>query len=314
MWADHMNRVQEEVEAIQRTLGIVPQRASNNPGGLTPDHGTVAARIQSVARGEHVPFFRGSVREFDVTTNAWQRPTLRADEDPFGMSTGTGIRLNESGLWCFTIKADWQTNSDTQRYEAIRSLRLEINGNDIGVRHVLEEGSHNRNALHQHITWTETLAKGTRISMGIRTDLNASTRELDAHCYMRAHLIRCHPHTGEGESVPFDQMPDQKPGDKPPVCIPKPRPDECRYTVYCCYEGLRTVPRSDINRGGSALSRIQIIDNSHRFYDMSPHPIFTTLDEAMEYRDELWYQMTGWRGAWQEADNVVESGIHWPST
>jgi hypothetical protein len=313
VWADHMNRVQEELRAIQETLGVMPQRATADPGGRTPDHGTVAARIQSVARGEQIPYFRGSVREFDVVLNQWQRPVLRADEDPFGMYTGTGLRLNESGLWCITIKADWQSNNDTQRIGTTRILRLEVNGQDIGVRDVLEEGSHNRLALHQHITWTETLDKGTMISLGIRTNMAGTTSNLDAHCYMRAHLVRCHPYTGEGMSVPFDQWPNPGPGEKPPTCYPRPRPERCRYTVYCCYGGLRMVPRADIRAGGSALSRICIIDNTHPFYELSPHPIFETVEEVMAYRDELWYQMTGWRGQWNEEDNRVWSGTIWPS-
>src|SRR5690606_41230201 len=102
-----MNRMQEETKAIQETLGVIPQRATNNPGGLTPDHGTVAARIQSAARAEHIPYFRGSHHTFRASRNQWLTPQSRPDGAPYGMSTRRCFRINETGLCLMTDRWIW---------------------------------------------------------------------------------------------------------------------------------------------------------------------------------------------------------------
>jgi hypothetical protein len=308
VWAEHMNRIQEEIQATQTTLGTVPQIASANPGGLKPDYGTVANRIQSVARGEQTPFFRGSQRNFQITPNAWSRPSLRADDDPFSMYAGTGVKLNEDGLWSVTIKADWQATSDTTAHEAARMIRLEVNGADIGVRNLIKEGSHNRLALHNHVTWEDTFSKGTVLSLSVRTNHDGPVSQLNVHTYLRAHLVRCNSVSGDGGSIPFEPWPDQPPGEKPPTTVSRPPADVLQYTVYCRYGGLSASGTGS----GWTLIDIQIVDNSSAMFDKSTNPKFATLAEVIAFKKTLWTQLTGQPRNWSNSDFNVEGGNRWP--
>src|SRR5690606_15387330 len=133
-------------------------------------------------------------------------------------ATGTGIKLNQTGLWTISLLATWKATTQTQTNEAVRMIRLEVNGSDIGVRDVVEEQATNKSALHNHLTWTDTFSKDTTISMGVRTDMNgAAGAQAVLHAYIRAYLVRCHDSAGAGGSVPFDPIPDQQPGDTPPT-------------------------------------------------------------------------------------------------
>lgn len=320
VWAEHMNSIQDETLAIQQTLGVIPQTATANPGMVNPNHGTVAARIQSVARGEQIPIFRGSTRENSLTAGVWVKPSLRADDDPFSMSTGTGARLNESGLWCITLKCDWKSIPATVQHEAARLLRLEVDGVDIGVRDVIQEGPHNQSLLHNTLTWTETFAKNTLISMGVRTNTGGSPGALAYNAYMRLHLVRCHP-VGEGGSLPFEEIPDEHPPTVPPNEVVVTPPDAIRkYTVIA---RLDNEPARQVNpitgflidsRAAGTVLNISIIDNTHPAFARSPYPKFVTRAEAEAYatqlRNNYW---AGPPGSFSTFGNVI-TGTQWPST
>lgn len=283
VWADHMNRMQDETKAIQETLGIIPQKATNNPGGLTPDHGTVAARIQSVARGEHIPYYRGSVVNYRAQPNVWHTPQLRADDDPFGLTTGSGLKLNETGLWMITAKCDWQATTYTRSQKAARLLRLQINGADVGVRDVFREDDHNTYALHNHLSWEDTFAKGTTISLGIRTEVQAPDHVLPAHVWLRAHLVRCQDAAnGEGTSVPFELPPDQPSGEVPDNggCIPhRPPEDDCMVIPWFG----PTLPGG----GWSIIDFVHVQRDDPRWYHPGNvnAPTFRSHEDAVEWVD-----------------------------
>lgn len=317
VWAEHMNSIQDETLAIQQTLGVVPQTATANPGMVNPNHGTVAARIQSVARGEQIPIFRGSTRESSVTQGIWGRPSLRADDDPFSMSTGTGARLNESGLWCITLKCDWKSVPITLQHEAARLLRLEVDGDDIGVRNVIQEGPHNRSILHNTLTWTDTFAKNTLISMGVRTNTGGSPGPLIYNAYMRLHLVRCHP-VGEGGSLPFEEIPDEQPPTVPPNEVVVTPPDAIRkYTVIASVsnEPARQIdPRSGFlinSTAASTVNTISVIDNTHPAFNRSRHPKFVTYQEAADYA--IWLRQNLQGPDWYSDLGETITGTRWPS-
>ncbi|MEU4534293.1 hypothetical protein AB0G15_05415 [Streptosporangium sp. NPDC023825] len=305
VWAEHMNSVQDETSAIQQTLGIVPQIATANPGMVNPNHGTVAARIQHVARGEQIPIFRGSTRDATVTPGVWVRPTLRADDDPFSMSTGTGIKINESGLWQITLKCDWKSVPATVQHQAARLLRLEINGDDVGVRNVIEEIPQNRAALHNHLTWTENLAKNTTISMGVRTNTGGSPGELIYNAYMRVHMVRCHP-PGEGGPIPFEDIPDVEP---PPQVVVTPSTKQ--YTIIATLYPVGGTLDHDYSTGWTAGSppgvgaNIEVVDSTHPAFASSPYPKFNSLAEAQAYANE---KRQNYFGAYAPRNTYTYSG------
>jgi hypothetical protein len=309
VWAEHMNSMQDETNALQTTLGLVPQIATNNPGHQAPDHGTVAARIQHVARGEQIPIFRGSTREATVTPNVWVRPSLRADDDAFSMSTGTGIKLCESGLWAFTIKADWKSTGITVQQEATRMARLEIDGVDIGVRHVMQEQPHNRYAMHNTVTWIDTFSEDTVVSMGVRTDCGGNPGPLLYNSYLRAHLVRCHPE-GEGGSLPFDDIPDVvKP---PPDVVVRPPANNLKYTVLVTltWIGGRHDYETGVGSGPpGAAAHYEIIDSTHPKYNSSPYPKFNSMSEARAFIASQ--QSNSWGNDYYAYSPPVTGTISW---
>ncbi|WP_188187608.1 hypothetical protein [Nonomuraea sp. SYSU D8015] len=216
IFAANFNQTQDELAAIERTLGLMPQRATNNPARRTPDYGTVTARILASARGEPMIAYRGTHIGAQVIPNEYFRPRLTAVEDTHGMAHNTGFRINQTGYWMITAKADWLATSASQRQITSRMLSLEINQRDVGLRDVLLESDKNRDSMTTTVTWQENLVEGTDITVALHAILADTERIVEpVNVYLRAHLVRCLRQGGPGLPNPnFD--PDPPPPPPPP--------------------------------------------------------------------------------------------------
>mgnify|MGYP001057051799 CR=1 FL=1 len=237
IWAQHFNRVQDEITATERTLGLMPHVATADPGGLTPDYGTVSARIQAIARGEPMITYRGYHLNAQIIPNEYFRPRLEAAEDTHGMAHGTGFMIAETGYWMITAKADWLPTSVAQQQITTRMLILEINGRDVGLRDVLLETDKNRENMTTMITWQENLEKGTHITVALHAILADTTRTIaPVNVYLRAHLVRCLEKGGPGLPIPWfepDPRPDPPSRPRPPDDGCQPPPDDgCQNYVH----------------------------------------------------------------------------------
>mgnify|MGYP000848079895 CR=1 FL=1 len=196
LWAAHVNDLQEEVDATQRTLGLTPHISRADPGGLTRDYGTVEARMTAHARGEALPFFRAQAIELVTYPGEWTPVPITAAEailaDPFRMADGSGVRLNAHGLWVIHARTEWQATGYTLLNQARRMLRVLINGSDVGLSDYTGEDARNSFTLHNQVSWQEVLPRGTTITVQVRTDLDdAPSHELKVNVDLRLYLVRC---------------------------------------------------------------------------------------------------------------------------
>ncbi|MEV4576015.1 hypothetical protein AB0K16_22485 [Nonomuraea jabiensis] len=183
--------------------------------------------------GEDEPWL-GLPLEQDAESTAdggWQRlpfSPLNAD-DPFSMHIGDGIRLNETGLWMVNLKVDHLPTEDTVDVRARRRARLEINGRDATLRHLVRENEYNGSFLSNVVTWIEVLPKGTIITASARLDGTDLTDSTECNAYLRAHLIRCTADEDDGMLHDFPKSiytPPPPPPPRAPDVPPTPRGNE----------------------------------------------------------------------------------------
>ncbi|MGW0060350.1 hypothetical protein ACWDTT_10530 [Streptosporangium sandarakinum] len=173
VWASHVNDLQTEIDATQRTLGLTPQISRNNPGGLVRDYTTVDERMTAHARGEAVPYFRAQAMNYSPPPGVWAEVPMTTPAsikaDPFSLATSAGVRLNSTGLWMIEARTEWQATGYTGANKAARRMRILINGADVGLTHYTDEDARNSFALHNAVTWLEPLAAGTQITVQVMT-------------------------------------------------------------------------------------------------------------------------------------------------
>ncbi|MEV4454367.1 hypothetical protein [Microbispora sp. NPDC049633] len=178
VWASHVNDLQTEVDATQRTLGLNPHISRNNPGGLTRNYGTVEQRMTSHARGEDLLYYRGQVKNFVPAPGEWVDVPITVGDavlsDPFLLSTPAGVRLNSTGMWMIEARTEWQASGYSVVNQARRMLRVLVNGADVGMSHLLYEDARNSFALHNAVTWPEIWPLGTVIRVQVRADIEPS--------------------------------------------------------------------------------------------------------------------------------------------
>ncbi|MFD9947241.1 hypothetical protein ACFWYW_24145 [Nonomuraea sp. NPDC059023] len=192
VWASHVNELQDEEDATQRILGLNPHQARNNPGGLSRDYGTLARRLTAHARGEDLPFYRGMAKSMKTTPNTWNTVAFEHRSDPFELAdSGPAIKLSTHGLWVLAARAEWRATGYSLQKRAKRRLRILLDDKDVGLSDFTAEDARNSFALHNQVTWQEVLPRGTRVSVQVRTNLDAPPHDLLANIVLRAYLVRC---------------------------------------------------------------------------------------------------------------------------
>ncbi|WP_170991174.1 hypothetical protein [Herbidospora galbida] len=227
IFALHFNQSQDEISATQRTIGIRPQIATNDPAERTPNYTTVANRISQMARAQPMIAYRGIHEVAQIEANEYFRPTLTASEDTHNGAITTGYRIPQTGFWVFTAKADWLPVESVTDKPIIRMISLEIDGEDCGIRDVITQSVDIIDDMTTMVTWQETLEKGTTISVAL-TVVNPNTPAPDAvaHVYLRAHLVRCLDRGGPGIPTPEFEPEPPPPEEPPPGPRPEPRPPD----------------------------------------------------------------------------------------
>ncbi|MEV4454369.1 hypothetical protein [Microbispora sp. NPDC049633] len=179
------------------------------------DHVTVASRLQFQGRMLHLPYYRGTAYNVPVVAGAWQQASLRAYDDPFQMASGKGLVLNQDGLWRFVVKIDHSPVPGAEAPATSRAARLEVNGQDVGLRDYLDDDADITKEVITTFTWTEQFKAGSSLNLSMRVESVPSGYKTFANIYFRAYLVRC----AEGG---FDHY--AFPPPPPPPDVPKPPP------------------------------------------------------------------------------------------
>ncbi|MFI6495904.1 hypothetical protein [Nonomuraea typhae] len=300
IFASHMNDIQAEVVAGETVFGVNPQIASNNPGHIVRDYGTVGARLQSMIRGEHLPYYQGAVFNYALhTTNqdtnpdvpgqdpdgrdlvwcgtarrqrakrlrlsggevvwmpyhwevpdrdghddpwlgipleqdsatvadgGWQRLPFIGADDPFELGIGDGLRLNETGLWMISLIVHHTPDADSTTVRARRRARLEIDGRDVTLQHLVRQNPENASFLTNRLMWMDIMSRGTSITASARVDGTGLTESLPCNAYLRAQLLRTTGREDDGKLIDFPKSiytPPPPPPPPTPSVPPTPTP------------------------------------------------------------------------------------------
>lgn len=177
--ASHVNNLQDEVAAIQATLGIAPQRDT----GLkikTNTWATVADRLDSIQRGQGIPvcYLRKDTMTMKApkTSTASDKfpvafPAPPAVYDPEGIFDGSSITPKRTGWWIVSGYARaGKFTDDPQRY-----IGLSING----TRVLAHDSVANFNGYsHTTFTWQGPVGAGHKMEMIARNPYKGKTYTL----------------------------------------------------------------------------------------------------------------------------------------
>jgi hypothetical protein len=165
--ASHVNSLQDEVAAMQQTLGLAPHQDT----GLamkTNKWPSVTARLDSMQRGKGVPacYLTKASDSYKKTSTSgsklltWPKPSDAFD--PEGLYTSAGIRTNRAGWWIVTARCKW--GKDTDADGADRQIGIYIDGHEMITTDLppISDGY-----THMHIAWQGWVKVGQTITLGI---------------------------------------------------------------------------------------------------------------------------------------------------
>lgn len=180
--ASHVNNLQDEVLAIQQTLGLTPHQST----GLkmkTNTWSSVAARLDAIQRGNGIPVCYMTKTSHTLkppthpVTGAAERvaipfPKPSAANDPEGIFDGSAVTANRTGWWVLSAYCRGSILlEDPERW-----LGLSVGGNRV-VCHTV---THNFNGYsHTTAFWQGPVAAGKKIEMIERNANGGKTYTLD---------------------------------------------------------------------------------------------------------------------------------------
>jgi hypothetical protein len=189
------------------------------------DHKTVRDRLQYQQRGYHLPYVRSASYDEKVPSNKWTRATIKAYDDPYKLTSGSGVVLNQDGLWTFIVKTDWSVGHAEVVSGASQATRFMVNGADVGIRDYLDDDAYSATLPINTLTWTDEFRAGTTINIDVRSEGLGDGYTAVCNVYFRAFLVRCY--DGAFDMKGFPLPADPKPPQQPPNPPHNPRPPSC---------------------------------------------------------------------------------------
>ncbi|MDX3260706.1 hypothetical protein PV336_15915 [Streptomyces sp. MI02-2A] len=165
--ASHVNNLQDEVAAIQQTLGIMPHQDTSLKMKVNT-WASVTARLDAIQRGKGVPacYLSKTSDSYKKTSTSgtkrltWPRPSAAAD--PENLYVSGGIRTNRAGWWIITARCKW--GPDTAHQGADRQIGLYADTSELITQDLtpITDGY-----THMHIAWQGFVAAGKTLTLGI---------------------------------------------------------------------------------------------------------------------------------------------------
>lgn len=204
-----------------------PNRQNRGTDGKKPpqvgarDHKTVRDRLQFQQRGYHLPYVRAAAYKEKVPANKWTRATIGAYDDPYKLTSGNGVVLNQDGIWTFIVKTDWSVGHAEVVAGAAQATRFMVNGKDVGLRDYLDDDAYSAGLPINTFTWTDQFRAGSTVNIDVRSEGLGQGYTAVCNVYFRAYLIRCidGAFDMQGFPLPADPVP---PPDDPPTSCPNP--------------------------------------------------------------------------------------------
>lgn len=189
--ASHVNNLQDELAAIQQTLGLNPHQDT----GLKMSVNTwssVAARLDAIQRGRGVPVAyleKASDSMKGVTGTAtkyisWPAPI--AGHDPEGLFDGKSIRTNRAGWWLIFARVIWTGALGSLATGPDREISIAYGDGQVMTQDLppISDGN-----THMHIGFQGFAGAGTQINLGIFHPLIGKTLSVEK-LHLSASMIR----------------------------------------------------------------------------------------------------------------------------
>ncbi len=174
--ASHVNGLQDEVAAIQQTLGIAPHQDTKLKMH-TNTWASVADRLDSVQRGKGMPVIyltKSSDSYKGVTgqlkTLSWPAPS--SANDPEGLFNGHSITANRTGWWIIMGRCVW-LNATGSLATGDREITINVGGSDVCTQDSAVPSADGN--THMNIAWQGWVSAGKTIDMRIFHPLTGKT-------------------------------------------------------------------------------------------------------------------------------------------
>jgi hypothetical protein len=189
--ASHVNNLQDEVLAIQQTLGLNPHRDTSLKMH-TNTWPSVSARLDAMQRGAGMPViyltkssdsYKAAVG-VPMKTISWPAPG--ALSDPEGLFNGHSITTNRPGWWVVFGRCIWTNATGSNATGSDRMLSINISGQDVMTQDLppISDGN-----SHMHIGWQGWVSAGRTIDMRIYHPLLNKTLSVES-LHLSASMIR----------------------------------------------------------------------------------------------------------------------------
>jgi hypothetical protein len=177
--ASHVNNLQDEVVAIQQTLGINPHQDTALKM-KTNTWASVATRLDAVQRGKGIPACYLSKSADTVKGDAtkvisFARPA--ASFDPEGLFNGHSITANRSGWWIVFGRVLWYNAKGSLATGADRQINIAVGGSTVMSQDLppISDGN-----SHMHIGWQGWVTAGKAIDLSVYHPLTGKTLSLQS--------------------------------------------------------------------------------------------------------------------------------------
>lgn len=180
--ASHVNDLQDEIVALGTTLAPLVEVETDLPGGLTKDYGTVKNRLTQIQQGQDQPVAWAYNKSQKIKTSTETQLSLSKAIDPYGMISGAGIKLNDSGWWQISSQASWDASQ--KGYRLLISL---ANGDEL-QRDYKPTLTYMNRLITTHTSWQGYLAKNTVLTL--KADQNSGVTQNCWDIQLAATFIR----------------------------------------------------------------------------------------------------------------------------
>jgi hypothetical protein len=186
--ASHVNNLQDEVLALQQTLGILPHQDT----GLkmkTNTYASVAARLDAIQRGHGIPacyLSKTSDSVYDAKTKTISFPRPTTSLDPEGLFNGHSITANRTGWWIVFGRVLWYNAKGALAGGADRQISLAVGGSQVMTQDMTPVTDGN---THMHIGWQGWVGAGKAIDLQVYHPLTKKTLALQS-LHLSAVMIR----------------------------------------------------------------------------------------------------------------------------
>jgi hypothetical protein len=177
--ASHVNNLQDEVVAIQQTLGINPHQDTALKM-KTNSWSSVASRLDAVQRGKGMPACFLSKSADTVKGDATKFITFAkpsAAQDPEGLFNGHSITANRSGWWIVFGRVLWYNAKGANAGGADRQINIAVGKSTIMSQDLQPVSDGN---THMHIGWQGWVGAGKTIDLSVYHPLKGKTLSLQS--------------------------------------------------------------------------------------------------------------------------------------